>query len=157
MTMSEYFFAGLILFLDQITKLLASSMLVYGEPYQVWSFFYLTLIHNYGAAFSLLADAGGWQNYMFLAVALVLVIYALTMLSKGEVFKWSRMGLVLLIAGGLGNAIDRLIFGYVVDFIHLMWNGHSFPAFNVADSVITFAAICLILGIKFDRDDQYSK
>ena len=157
MTVHEYFCAGLILFLDQITKLLASSILVYGEPYKVWSFFYFTLIHNSGAAFSILADAGGWQNYMFLVIAFALVIYALIILSKGEVFAWSRFGLVLLVAGGLGNAIDRLLFGYVVDFIHLMWRGYSFPAFNIADSVITIAAVCLILGIKFDRDAQHSK
>ena len=157
MTINEYMIIGCLLFFDQVTKLLASSALVYGEPYQIFSILYFTLVHNYGAAFSLLADAGGWQNYMFLSVAFLLVGYAFYALYRGDVVRWSRFGLVLLIAGGIGNAIDRLIFGYVVDFIHLSWNGLSFPVFNIADSTITVAAICLFLGIRFDQNALHSR
>ena len=157
MTINEYMIIGCLLFFDQVTKIIASLTLVYGEPYQIFSILYFTLVHNYGAAFSLLADAGGWQNYMFLSVAFLLVGYAFYALYRGDVVRWSRFGLVLLVAGGIGNAIDRLIFGYVVDFIHLSWNGLSFPAFNIADSTITVAAICLFVGIRFEQNALHSR
>lgn len=135
-----------ILIFDQATKWVASTWLVYGVPWTLSPLLSLTLLHNEGAAFSVLADAGGWQRFFFIALALGVVIYALRAL-RTVASGWTRWGLVCLIPGAIGNAIDRAVFGYVVDFVHLHWQRWSFPAFNVADVAITIAACALVLGM----------
>ena len=141
---------GAIFFMDQSTKLLATAYLVYAEPVPVFPFFALTLLHNTGAAFSFLADAGGWQQLLFLVLAIGISGYALRMLRDPELPAWLQAGYLFLIPGALGNAFDRLAFGYVVDFIHFHWAGWSFPAFNIADTSITLAAGCLFIGWYLD-------
>lgn len=136
----------LIVGLDQVTKLLASTFLKYGEPELVVPMFALTLLHNTGAAFSFLSDAGGWQRWLFLFLAASITVFCAWSLATETLSRWMRIGYVCLISGALGNAIDRFVFGYVVDFIHLYWRTWSFPAFNIADMSITFAACCLIIG-----------
>lgn len=136
----------IILLLDQGTKVLASAYLMYAEPVPILPFFSLTLLHNTGAAFSMLADAGGWQRWLFLALALLVSAYCLRAMYRESLGGWVVIGYLLLIPGAIGNAIDRVVFGYVVDFVHLHWAGWSFPAFNIADMAITGAACALLIG-----------
>jgi len=131
---------------DQATKWLASSYLIYAQSIELAPFFSLTLLHNTGAAFSFLADAGGWQRWLFLALAVVVTGYCLRALWVEELSLWVTVGYALLVPGALGNAIDRVLFGYVVDFLHFHWQGWSFPAFNIADASITLAAVFLLIG-----------
>ncbi|MGA1001590.1 MAG: signal peptidase II [Litorivicinaceae bacterium] len=137
---------GVIFLLDQCTKLLASAYLNYAEPVGLLPFFSLTLLHNTGAAFSFLADAGGWQQWLFLVLAIGVSAYSVWSLRDVELCGWMQAGFVLLIPGAVGNAVDRVAFGYVVDFLHFHWGDWSFPAFNVADTSITLAAGCLLIG-----------
>ncbi len=145
---------GVIFAADQITKLLATTYLTYAESVPVFPFFALTLLHNRGAAFSFLADAGGWQQILFLFLAIGISGYSLWMLCVSNLSLWTQSAHLLLIPGALGNAFDRLAFGYVVDFIHFHWAGWSFPAFNVADASITLAAGCLLTGWYFDARNR---
>lgn len=141
---------GTIFLVDQCTKLLASTYLNYAESFTLLPFFSLTLLHNTGAAFSFLADAGGWQQSLFLVLAVGVSAYSVWSLREPELCQWMQAGFVLLIPGAIGNAIDRLVFGYVVDFLHLHWGHWSFPAFNVADTSITLATGCLLIGWYLD-------
>jgi len=104
------------------------------------------LAHNQGAAFSFLHNAGGWQRYLFSGIAIVAVVYIVHLLKKHagqRMFCWS---LALIMGGALGNLIDRVVHGYVIDFLEFYWKGvYSFPAFNLADSAITLGAILFIL------------
>lgn len=143
-----------ILVLDQATKWLASAYLAYGQPLELLPVFSLTLLHNTGAAFSFLADAGGWQRWLFLALAMAVSAYCFKALCTEALNRWVAVGYTLLIPGAIGNAIDRMLLGYVVDFLHVHWRGWSFPAFNLADTAITFAAIALLLGWYEDARDR---
>jgi signal peptidase II len=125
---------------------LASTYLNYAEPVGLLSFFSLTLLHNTGAAFSFLADAGGWQQWLFLVLAVGVSAYSIRSLRDPGLCGWMQAGFSLLIPGAIGNAVDRIAFGYVVDFLHFHWGNWSFPAFNVADTSITLAAGCLLIG-----------
>lgn len=142
-----------LLIADQCTKWLASAGLDYGVPWTLGPFFSLTLLHNEGAAFSVLAEAGGWQRFFFVALAIGVTVYALRAL-RSMPLGITRWGLVLILPGAIGNAIDRLVFGYVVDFVHLHWGPWSFPAFNVADVAITMAAGALLLGMWHDTRNR---
>ena len=148
-----YLLALVVIVLEQYTKGLASSMLDYGRPQPVFSWFNLTLQHNTGAAFSFLSDAGGWQRYFFSVVAvvisIVLAIWLLT-LSRGQWLLALALGLIL--GGALGNLWDRLVMGYVVDFISVHYGGWYFPAFNIADSAITVGAACMLLDSFLSRE-----
>jgi signal peptidase II len=139
-----------IFLLDQCTKLIASAYLNYAEPLTLLPFFSLTLLHNTGAAFSLLADAGGWQQWLFLVLAIGVTGYSVWSLRDPDLCKWMQAGFVLLIPGAIGNAVDRIAFGYVVDFLHFHLGNWSFPAFNIADTSITLAAGCLLIGWYID-------
>ncbi|MCP5146230.1 MAG: lipoprotein signal peptidase [Gammaproteobacteria bacterium] len=138
--------AALLLGLDQWTKNIASVSLDYNSPVAVLPFFNLTLLHNTGAAFSFLNNAGGWQRWLFAGLAIVvstiLVSWLYRLPSRDRLL---GVSLSLLLAGALGNLWDRLTLGYVVDFIELYYGSYHFPAFNVADSAITVGAILLIL------------
>lgn len=141
-----YALAAAVVALDQFTKGLASAYLEYGRPVEVFSWFDLTLHHNTGAAFSFLSDAGGWQRYFFSAVAVVisagLVIWLYVMLRTQRLL---ALSLALILGGALGNLWDRVLQGYVVDFISVHYAGYYFPAFNLADSAITVGAGLLLL------------
>lgn len=141
---------GLILLVDQFTKFLASTYLTYAESIGVLPFFSLTLLHNTGAAFSFLADASGWQQWLFLTLAVGVSGYSIWSLRDPGLCRWMQTGFVLLIPGAIGNGVDRVAFGYVVDFLHFHWGSWSFPAFNIADTSITLAAGCLLIGWYLD-------
>jgi signal peptidase II len=135
----------MVIGLDQITKLGVQQMLV---PYQVIEFlpiFNLTLTFNEGAAFSFLSDAGGWQRWFFIGlsafVSLVLLIW-LARLNASD--RWLAVGLALLLGGAVGNLIDRIVYGHVVDFLDFHWGEAHWPAFNVADSAITIGVVLLL-------------
>ena len=131
---------------DQATKFLVTRFLELYERVEVLPVLDFTLLHNTGAAFSILADASGWQRGFFVTLGFVVcaaLIVWLWRLPRGE--KFLPLALALIIGGALGNVIDRMAHGYVVDFIHAHWGGSYFPAFNIADSAITIGAALMIL------------
>ena len=135
----------LLVVLDQATKQLAISELVPGVANPVFPWLNWTLLFNRGAAFSLLADAGGWQRLFLVAISIGVAGVITVMLWRSPAQqKLQSSALVLLLAGALGNLIDRLRFGEVTDFIQVHYAGWYFPAFNVADSAITVGVITLI-------------
>ena len=132
---------------DQWTKGLVEARFVLGESLPVWFWFDLTRLHNAGAAFSFLAGQDGWQigflSVLAVLVSVALVIWLRSLDARRDVVLCAALALVL--AGAIGNVIDRIEHGYVVDFIHVHWQGAYFPAFNVADSAITVGAVLLLL------------
>ena len=133
-----------VVVLDLATKAWISSAFRYGEVREVTPFFNLVLAHNTGAAFSFLADAGGWQRWFFTAVAVAISVALLVLLPRQR-NPWVAAAMALVLGGALGNLWDRLALGHVVDFIQVHAAGHYFPAFNVADSAITIGVILLLL------------
>ncbi len=127
----------LVILLDQASKQLAETMLQFNQPVFVLPFFDLTLLYNEGAAFSFLSDQSGWQRWFFIGLALVVSLVLAVWLSRLKPEeRWTGVALGLIIGGALGNVIDRILFGHVIDFIHLHYGGYYWPAFNVADSAI---------------------
>ncbi|MFA6903958.1 MAG: signal peptidase II [Gallionellaceae bacterium] len=143
--------ALLIIVLDQISKLWISSNFYYGESLRVTGFFNLVLAHNSGAAFSFLSDAGGWQRWLFSAIALVAAVWIVRLLRQHAHETLFCLALALVLGGALGNLIDRVAYGYVVDFLSFHWDidflpiFNPFPAFNIADSAISVGAALLLL------------
>jgi signal peptidase II len=111
----------------------------------VTSFFNIVRVHNSGAAFSFLANAGGWQRWFFTAIGIGAALLMIWMLKKHAGQKLFAFAISSILGGAVGNVIDRVLYGYVVDFLDFHWAGWHFPAFNVADSAITVGAACLIL------------
>jgi signal peptidase II len=141
-----------ILLLDQLTKVLIVGYYRPGESTYVTSFFNIVRVHNTGAAFSFLASAGGWQRWFFTAVGLGAAAFILWMLRSHHGQKLFAFSLSCILGGAIGNVLDRLIHGYVVDMLDFHWRwlqpvfrGGHFPAFNIADMAITAGAIGLIL------------
>jgi signal peptidase II len=135
-----------VILLDQFTKQLAEALLTAYQAVKVLPFFDLTLMYNTGAAFSILSDQGGWQRWFFVSLALivsgVLVIW-LKRLRPDE--KWVALALALIIGGAIGNLIDRILFGQVIDFVHLHYHQYYWPAFNVADSAISIGVAIMLV------------
>ena len=126
--------------------LLAVSLLAYAQPVPVLPVLNWTLLHNLGASFSFLADAGGWQQWLFSALAVIISAVCVVMLAKQPRSDWRMaLPLALIVGGALGNLIDRVRFGYVVDFVHWYWRDFHWPVFNLADSAISVAAVLLIV------------
>ena len=148
--------SAVIIALDQTTKLWIQSVLAYGEHFSVTSFLDLLLVHNQGAAFSFLADAGGWQRILFSAFALVAAGVIIYLLRKSPEKTLYCFALSLILGGALGNLYDRLTLGYVVDFLYFHYQAHGFPAFNVADSAITSGVILLLVD-GFNENPQANK
>lgn len=137
--------AGVVLVLDQITKVAAAASLVLHEPVRLLPFFNLTLIHNSGAAFGFLSSASGWQNLLFVGVAAGACIVIVVMLRRmGPSDPWLATALALILGGAAGNLVDRLLYGYVVDFADFFIGNWHWPAFNVADSAISIGAVLLV-------------
>jgi signal peptidase II len=138
--------SALVVALDWWTKGLASAHLTLYRPLEVVPGLNLTLAHNYGAAFSFLSDAGGWQRWLFTALAsvvtLVLFVWLLRLPARE---KLTGVALSLVIGGAIGNLVDRVALGYVVDFIDVYYRDWHWPAFNVADSAITCGVILLLV------------
>ncbi|HEY5683092.1 MAG TPA: signal peptidase II [Sulfuricaulis sp.] len=138
--------AGVVFVSDQLTKYFASDYLVRHGEVNLGPFLNLVLVHNTGAAFGFLSSASGWQNGLFMFVALVACAFILWMLSRlNRQEMLLAVALMLILGGALGNLLDRVIFGYVIDFIDVHYHHWHWPAFNVADSAITMGAILLIL------------
>lgn len=138
--------AAIVILADQLTKIVITKLFVHGEEMVLTSFFNLVLAYNRGAAFSFLSNQGGWQRYLFTAIGIAAVGFIIHLLRRHagqRLFCWA---LALIMGGAIGNVIDRLLYGHVIDFLdfHLAGWGH-FPAFNVADSAITLGAIMFIV------------
>ena len=137
--------ALLIFMLDQLTKVLILGSFEHGQARALSSFFNLVRVHNSGAAFSFLAGASGWQRWFFTAIAAAATLLILHLLRSHPTQKLFCFALSCILGGAVGNAIDRLVHGHVIDFLDFHWACWHFPAFNVADSAITLGAACLIL------------
>jgi len=137
--------ALVIVILDQFTKVLILGYYQLGDSTYVLPFFNVVRAHNTGAAFSFLAAASGWQRWLFTGIALAATVLIVWLLRSHSGQKLFAFALACILGGAIGNVIDRLVHGYVVDFIQVHWGGWFFPAFNVADSAITIGAACLIL------------
>ena len=144
--------AFVILLADQFTKLLVVGSFALGDSQTVTSFFNLVRVHNSGAAFSMLSNASGWQRWFFTGIGVVATFFILWLLRSHPTQKLFCFALALVLGGAVGNVIDRIAYGHVVDFLDFHWDwlspvfyqGH-FPAFNIADSAISVGAVCLIL------------
>lgn len=137
--------SALVIALDQLSKAWIISHFAFGETYTVLSVFNLVLAHNTGAAFSFLNDAGGMQRWLFSIIAIIASVWIVRLLRKHSGQVLFALALSMILGGALGNLIDRLSYGYVVDFLSFHWEEHYFPAFNLADSAITCGAFLLIL------------
>jgi len=138
--------SALVVALDMWTKDIASGSLDLYRPVELTSWLNLTLAHNYGAAFSFLSDAGGWQRWLFTGLALVVTAVLLVWLLRlPATEKLTAAALALIIGGAIGNLADRIEHGYVVDFIDVYYRDWHWPAFNLADSAITCGVILLLL------------
>lgn len=134
-----------ILLADQFTKVLILGHYRLGDSTRVLDFFNLVRAHNTGAAFSFLAQAAGWQRWFFTAVGIAAAVFIVWLLRSHGGQKLFSFALACILGGAIGNVVDRVLYGYVVDFLDFHWAGWHFPAFNVADSAITIGAICLVL------------
>ncbi len=137
--------AAAIVVLDQITKAMILAAFQLGDAHRVTAFFDIVRAHNRGAAFSFLNDASGWQRWFFIVLGIAAAIFIVWLLARHggqRLFGWA---LALILGGAVGNVIDRVLHGYVVDFLQVHWGGAYFPSFNVADSAITVGAVLLIL------------
>jgi signal peptidase II len=133
-----------VIALDQLTKTLVLGHFQFGDSRYITSFFNLVRVHNTGAAFSFLAGASGWQRWFFVGLGVAAAVFITWMLRRHGHQKLFAWALALILGGALGNVIDRLLHGYVVDFIQVHWQHWYFPSFNVADSAITVGAALLI-------------
>jgi len=142
---------GLALFviiLDQMTKLWIDNHFELYESLSIFPSLNLTLLYNRGAAFSFLANAGGWQRWFFtslsLIVSIILIIWLIRLDAKQ---RWLACALALILGGAIGNLIDRMLYGYVIDFIDIYYKNWHWPAFNVADSAISIGATMLFIDL----------
>ncbi len=147
--------SSVMIVLDQASKWIAVDRLEFQQPVAfIPGFWNWTLTHNTGAAFSFLADAGGWQHWFFTGLALLICAGLGVALQRTARNDWrSALPFALVIAGALGNVIDRLRFGYVVDFIDWYWKQFHWPVFNIADSCIVVGAVMLVLS-SFGHKDK---
>ncbi len=150
--------ALLAVVLDQVTKVAAENMLTYAQPVYILPVLDFTLLYNPGAAFSFLADQAGWQRWFFTIISAgvsVMLLVWLARLPRGSV--WLPVALTLILGGAVGNLIDRVLYGHVVDFISVHWNNSYFPAFNIADSAITLGAIMMALDVIREIKEERAK
>jgi signal peptidase II len=152
---SLWFWLGLaviVILADQVTKTFITGWLQLGDSRPVTSYFNLVRAHNAGAAFSFLADADGWQRWFFVAVGAIASGFIVWMLRSHPTQKLFCFAVTMILGGAVGNVIDRLLHGHVIDFLQFrfgflqpLFAGGYFPSFNIADSAITLGAVCLIL------------
>lgn len=145
--------AAAVAILDQLTKAWVLSAFRTGEVFYVAPFFNLVLVFNPGASFSFLADAGGWQRWFFIALALGVSGWLVAMIRQHAAEKLTPSAFALVLGGAVGNVIDRIRFGAVADFLDFHAAGWHFPAFNVADSAITLGIVLMLLD-QFTRKEQ---
>ncbi|ASA56376.1 signal peptidase II [Vibrio gazogenes] len=148
--------AVVVFALDIIIKLVVMNHMDYGWQHriEVLPFFNLLYVHNYGAAFSFLSDQTGWQRWLFTGIALLVVLLLMYWMRKQPASeRWTNSAYAMIIGGAVGNVFDRIVHGFVVDYLDFYWAGHHWPAFNLADSAICIGAIMLILD-GFRRKDE---
>jgi signal peptidase II len=134
-----------VVLLDQLSKTVVIGAFQLYDSRTVTSWFNLVRVHNTGAAFSFLAGASGWQRWFFVGLGTLASGFIIWMLKKHPAQKLFCFAVTMIMGGAIGNVVDRLLHGYVVDFIQVHYGGWYFPSFNLADSAITLGAICLIL------------
>ncbi|MEE8321219.1 MAG: signal peptidase II [Gammaproteobacteria bacterium] len=155
--MKWFWLTVIVIIVDQLTKYQAGQYLVLHEPMAIITGFNLTLMHNTGAAFSFLSQAGGWQRWFFIGLASVIGIGIIVwMIGLPSEKRWLTASLALILGGALGNLWDRVVLGYVVDFIEVYYSDWYWPAFNVADSAITIGAVMLIIDAFWLDDAKVS-
>ena len=147
--------SAVVVILDQLTKHWVEESFVVYETFPVTSFFNLTLVYNKGAAFSFLADAGGWQRWFFTGLALLVstyLVYWLMQLKKNQVLL--PLAIAMLIGGAIGNVIDRFLYGHVIDFLDFYIQNWHWPAFNLADSAIVLGVTLFIWDSFFSKKES---
>ena len=137
--------AVVVVLLDQVTKITMTRLLGYGQVEYVNHYLNLVMVYNKGAAFSFLSDQSGWQRYFFSALAAVVSVVIVWMLYRNPAQRMFCWSLSLILGGAVGNLIDRLVYGHVIDFIDFHVQHWHWPAFNVADSAITIGAALFVL------------
>lgn len=139
--------ALIILVLDQLSKIIINNFFYYNRPYQITCFLNLVLLYNKGGAFNILNIASNWPRYLFIIIGIIAIIYTIYLLNKhlnqNHIFCWM---LTLILGGTTGNVIDRIIYGYVIDFIDIHINQWHWPTFNIADSAICIGTILFIIN-----------
>ncbi len=151
----RYSIVVIIVVLDQITKIWADQALEMYQQIYVTSFFNITKAYNYGAGFSFLDTAGGWQRWFFTTISFVVsVVLCVWLYRMTRAEKWLSLSIALILGGAIGNLIDRFFYGYVVDFIQVHWNESYFPSFNVADAAISCGTALLLVLTFFEKKDD---
>ena len=150
----RYSIVIVIVILDQITKIWADRALDMYQQVYVTSYFNITKAYNYGAAFSFLDTPGGWQRWFFTGISLVVsIVLSVWLYRMTRAEKWLSLSIVLILSGAVGNLIDRMFYGYVVDFIQVHWNESYFPSFNIADAAISCGTVLLLILTFFEKSD----
>lgn len=145
----------LVVILDQVSKVWINTHLSFNQPVAVLPFFDLRLLYNTGAAWSILANAGGWQRWFLSGLAIIislLIVIWLSRLTRQQ--WWLACTLALILGGAVGNLIDRLIYGHVIDFIDIYYQQWHWPAFNLADSAISVGAVMLLIEALFSKPQR---
>ncbi|WP_428851619.1 signal peptidase II [Imbroritus primus] len=137
--------SALVILLDQLSKIAVLRTFAYGEARPVTDFFNLVLVYNRGAAFSFLAQAGGWQRWLFTAIGIVATVFIVWLMKRHAGQRMFCLALALIMGGALGNVIDRVAYGHVIDFLDFYAGRYHWPAFNLADSAIFLGAALLIV------------
>lgn len=137
--------ALIIVLADQFSKVMVVGNFELFQTKFITEFFNLVRVHNEGAAFSFLAGATGWQRWFFIGLGAIAAIVIISLLKAHGTLRLFSFALACILGGAIGNVIDRIVYGHVIDFLDFHWSGWHFPAFNLADSAITLGAICLIL------------
>jgi signal peptidase II len=146
--------SGLVIGLDQLSKAWIAASFRLGESLPLTAFFDLVFVFNAGAAFSFLRDAGGWQKWFFVVLALAISSWLVVMLRQRARERLQPLALALILGGALGNVVDRLRFGAVVDFLDFHWAGYHFPAFNLADSAISVGVALMLWHELFVKESR---
>lgn len=148
----RYAIAIIVIVLDQITKLMAERALELYERIEVLPVFNITLAYNRGAAFSFLNDAGGWQRWLFTGISLVVSVFLIVWLYRlARHERMLSLSIALILGGAVGNLIDRVLYGHVIDFIQVHYNGWYFPSFNIADAAISCGTVILLALTLFEK------
>ncbi|NND89567.1 MAG: lipoprotein signal peptidase [Granulosicoccus sp.] len=150
----RYSIVGLIVLLDQFTKIWADTALEMYQRIPITGFFNITKAYNYGAAFSFLDNEGGWQRWFFTVISLVVsAVLGIWLYRMKRSEKWLSLAIALILGGAVGNLIDRVWYGYVVDFIQVYWKDSYFPSFNVADAAISCGTVLLLILTLFEKSE----
>jgi len=146
---------AVVLVLDQASKVLMVSWLSLYETVAIIPYFNLTMAHNTGAAFSFLADAGGWQKWFFIILASIISLILVIWLKKlSPQNKLEALSISMILGGAIGNVVDRFVYGYVIDFLDVYYGTYHWPAFNVADSAICIGAILLVVDSFISKSES---